>query len=65
MTFNSYEEEIDYILEFYGPSTLVLSEDEEWILYEDEYRNPYEYWNYNQDNCLKEVSKINWLKEGF
>ena len=34
MRFNSYEEEIDYILEYYGPSTLVLYEDECWILLE-------------------------------
>jgi hypothetical protein len=66
MIFNTYEEEIDYILQYHGHSVLILSQDEDWILSEDDY------WStYLEDNSFtplkqfKEKTKINWLKEGF
>jgi hypothetical protein len=63
MIFNTYEEEIDYILEYYGPSALILSEEESWILSQDEdillLLEERDYF------LLLEEPKINWLKEGF
>ena len=71
MTFNTYEDEIDYILEYHGPSALILSEDESLILLQDqswifsEYVEHLVLFEERDYFLLLEEPKINWLKEGF
>lgn len=70
MIFNTYEEEIDYILEYHGPSALILSEDESLILQDQswifsEYVDHLVILEESEYLSLLGQPKINWLKEGF